>query len=195
MWTVSLTNNAETVFIRVCWITVLVFFYLGRFLVFFSSCDNLHCWSCSRHFRISLLWPSKYKYCDVMDTENQVYVFVCDWLIKTGHYFLKFYDKPLAPLNPPKVLTFHFSQKNIRDIKNLTQMHRYLVKLKITPLIAIGKWHNTLGTQHTSNFLQWIQKLVDFFITWVTWACEPIILFEEGIVTLVKRQSVILHVH
>ena len=74
-------------------------------------------------------------------------------------------------------------------------MHRYLVKLKITPLIAIGKWHNTLGTHHTSNFLQWIQKLVDFFITWVTWACEPIILFEEDIVTLVKRQSVILHVH
>lgn len=59
---------------------------------------------------------------------------------------------PSPPLNPPKVLTFHFSQKNIRDIKNLTQMHRYLVKLKITPLIAIGKWHNTLGTHHTSNF-------------------------------------------
>lgn len=59
---------------------------------------------------------------------------------------------PSPPLNPPKVLTFHFSQKNIRDVKNLTQMHRYLVKLKITPLIAIGKWHNTLGTHHTSNF-------------------------------------------
>ena len=89
-----------------------------------------------------------------MDTENQVYVFVCDRLLKTGHYFLKFYDKPLAPSKSAnwKVLTFHFSQKNIRDVKNLTQMHRYLVKLKITPLIAIGKWHNTLGTHHTSNF-------------------------------------------
>ena len=46
-----------------------------------------------------------------MDTENQVYVFVCDRLLKTGHYFLKFYDKPLAPSKSAKGTYFPFLAK------------------------------------------------------------------------------------
>ena len=87
-----------------------------------------------------------------MDTENQVYVFVCDRLLKTGHYFLKFYGKPLAPSKSAKGTYFPFLAKEYSWCQDLTQMHRYLVKLMITPLIAIGEWHNTLGTHHTSNF-------------------------------------------
>lgn len=46
-----------------------------------------------------------------MDTENQLYVFVCDRLLKTGHYFLKLNDKPLAPSKSAKGTYFPFLAK------------------------------------------------------------------------------------